>query len=240
MRKLFKLSLSNNSMGKRAIAIILFIIIMPLIYATEIQQAELKQPIMQGKCGELIQTCSNCSFVTLTSILYPNYTLQNININMTKSGTTFNYTLCKTTTSGDGLYNTLGDPDGSLVVQSVTYHVTSTGDLFDNSQGLMVLGQLGIIALFAAIGFSFSKDKWKMRSLFFMGALMMGVITLNSIRILSGTSSNLYSMGNIGLILGMIILTFMFAYMLVYYTIEVFKYFKNKRSMRWEVSQNAN
>ena len=38
-----------------------------------------------------------------------------------------------------------------------------------------------------------------------MASLLMGVITLNAIRVISGVSSSLSSMGNVGLILGIII-----------------------------------
>ena len=95
-----------------------------------------------------------------------------------------------------------------------------------------ILG-LGLVAL----AFGFSKEKWKIRTFFFMCALFMGLIVFNSLRVTSGGSSTLSSMADVGLILGIVVLSFMFLYILIYYTIEVFKYFKNKRSMKWEVSQ---
>jgi len=196
--------------------------------------------VQKGKCIELQQSYSNSTYTNFTQIQYPNKTVEPIGKLMTKRGPYYNYTFCNNDLNGDYYVSTCTDVDGFDTCVSYNYIVTSTGDLFNISQGLMMLGQLGIIALFLALGFSFSKEKWKMRSLFFMSSLMMGAITLNSIRILSGSSSNLYSMGNIGLLLGITILAFMFAYMFIYYTLEVFKYFKEKRRMRWEVSQDAN
>lgn len=128
------------------------------------------------------------------------------------------------------------DNGASSYLKSTFYFtVNETGDNLDDNQGLMVLAQLGMIVLFLVLGFSFSREKWKVRSLFFMGALLMGVISLNSIRIIAGNSAKLSVMGNTGLILGIVLLSFMFLYILIFYTIEIFKQFREKRRMRWQI-----
>jgi hypothetical protein len=192
----------------------------------------------KDNCITLRQTCSNCTYTNISSVLYPNATLSISEVPMTKIGTDYNYSYCKTNTIGQYIVNGYSNVDGIKTVWAYNFYVTETGDTPDSNQGYMVLAQLGMIALFLSLGFSFSREKWKVRTLFFMAALLMGIITLNSIRVIAGTSSKLSSMGNVGLVLGIIMLTFMFMYILIYYTIEVFKYFREKRRMRWEVNSN--
>jgi hypothetical protein len=157
---------------------------------------------------------------------------------MTKTGTVYSLAFCNTQIIGEYIVDGVSDVDAEPTVWSYNFFVTETGDNLQQNQGQMVLAQLGMIALFLAMGFSFSKEKWKVRSLFFMAALLMGIITLNSIRVIASASTSLSQMGNTGLILGIFVLSFMFLYILIYYSVEVFKYFKEKRRMRWEVSSS--
>jgi hypothetical protein len=94
--------------------------------------------------------------------------------------------------------------------------------------------------LLAAIGFSFSKEKWKIRSFFFSLALIVNVIMLNSLRAFTQTSAILESMVTSGFILGVIAVSFMMIYLLIFYTIELITKMKNKREMKWSVSTNPN
>jgi len=120
------------------------------------------------------------------------------------------------------------------------YEVSSNGENNDGgNKGYIILGQLGIIGLLLVIGLSFDKTKWKIRTSFFMFALLLGAITLNSVRLLSGSSTTLNSMGNIGLILGIIILLFMFLFLLINFLIELFLYFKKKNLNKWEMGVEA-
>lgn len=173
---------------------------------------------------------------TITSVLYPNSTIAISNVAMTKSTYEFNYTLLSnyTNTRGDYLVNGYCLAGSNVITWSYDFSVTSTGDIFGNSQALIVIAQFGMIGLFMAVGFSFGKEKWKIRMFLFMAALIMGVLLINSIRIMLGTSDNLTSMGNSALYIGIIVVLVMFLYIFVYYTIEVFNYFKNKRNMRWQ------
>lgn len=220
-----------NKTMKGMIFLIIFLFI-GLVGASQISELS---PVQKNVCINLPQS-NNVSYENITYVQMPDKSFNIINTEMTKDGNFFYYQFCNTSQIGDYIVNGF-DEESSW---AYSFSVTETGDSFDNSQGLMVLAQLGMVALFTGLGFSFSKEKWKIRSLFFMAALLMGIITLNSIRIISGASDKLSSMGNIGLILGIVVLIFMFAYLLIYYTIEVFKYYKDKRKMKWEVSQDEN
>jgi len=93
-------------------------------------------------------------------------------------------------------------------------------------QGGIIAAQGFFILLFMALGFSFGKEKWKLRGFFFVLALLVGVLMLNSIRILAGTSASLDAMVSSGMILGIIAVSFMAVYLLIIYTIEIFKNIK--------------
>jgi hypothetical protein len=191
----------------------------------------------QNEQIDLYQFCDDCSYVNFTSMQYPNGTRENFNLYTTKTNQNFNYSFLNSSLIGCYSYTVCGDKGGTYTCEMIDLMITSNGESFGSTQGLMILGQLGIVALFLAIGFGFSREKWKLRTFFFMGSLLMGVVALNSIRIISGASESLTSMGNIGLLFGIVILMFMFLYLMIYYLIEVFKYFKNRKTMRWEVGQ---
>jgi len=190
------------------------------------------------KSGECIQivTNSNSSAINISGITSPSPLPEIIvtNKQMTKSGNFFNYTFCNTTKLGSYTY---GYCDNLGNCYSNDFEVTETGDSFGIPQALLLFGQFGLISLFFGMGFTFKQEKWKLRSFFFMSSLLMGVIFLNSIRIIIGTSTNLTMMGTIGLILGIVVLSFMFLYLLISYTIEMFGYFKERSKMKWKISE---
>lgn len=214
---------------------VLILLLITFIFLPLLSSASLGT-FRQNDCIPLHQTCSNCSYVNLTTISYPNATIQNINAVMTKSGTDYNYTFCSTSLLGTYSYNTLGDLNGNSAIELINFSVTEGGDTFDISQSIIILGQMGFIILLIVISFSFNNDKWKIKMFFHIMAMIMGIILLNSIRILMGTSNSLEKMGSYGLITGIIILLFMITYMLILYTIQVFNYFKEKRRMKWQIS----
>jgi succinate dehydrogenase hydrophobic anchor subunit len=83
----------------------------------------------QNNCIQLKQTCANCTFVNVTSVVYPNSTEALGNVLMTKQGSEYNYTFCNTTLLGEYTYNTLGNPDGVFVVEPVTFQITPNGNI---------------------------------------------------------------------------------------------------------------
>jgi hypothetical protein len=113
--------------------------------------------------------------------------------------------------------------------------VTPYGEEIGESQSIILIGFLGFIILLISISYSFEKKKWKIRAFLHLFALFTGVIMLNSIRILSGASYNLYLISGTALTLGIVLVSFMIMYILILYTIEVFNYFKKKNRSKWEV-----
>lgn len=114
--------------------------------------------------------------------------------------------------------------------------VTKTGDIYESTQIGIIIAQGILIALLVALGFSFSKEKWKIRGFFFTLALLVCIISINSLRVLTGSSHLLDSMTTNAFIIGIVAVSFMAIYLLIYYTIELFKTIRNKKEMKWEVS----
>lgn len=84
--------------------------------------------VKQGDTIQLTQICSNCSYVNLTSVLYPNNTYALLGqYAMTKNGTNYNYTWTDTNLLGNYVYTTCGDLNGVNTCQSVAFTVTPSG-----------------------------------------------------------------------------------------------------------------
>lgn len=218
--------------------IAIFIILLSSIYLHGVhgQAQQTLGTFKQSECITLKQTCANCSFVNVTSVLYPNSSQAIGQVAMTKSVTEYNATFCLTSALGQYTVNGKGDPDGILEIFVYDFYITESGENFDLSQTVTLLGMFAVIGLFFAVGQTFKKERWKIRTFFYMAALLMGAILLNSVRIMIGSSSGLAVMGRMALILGIVVLLGMFLFFMINYLIELFGYFKEKKRMKWEVN----
>jgi len=107
----------------------------------------------QNDCINLYQTCDDCSYVNLTSIKYPEGSIETFNLMMTKSGQNFNYSFCNTSAIGDYTYTVAGDKGGVYTTEVIGFSITPSG----------FAGTLGFYILILVIGagiitFGFSKD----------------------------------------------------------------------------------
>lgn len=102
-------------------------------------------------CVELKQTCGNCSYVNITSVLYPNSTPVVINDLMTKDGSSFNYTFCENSALGNYIVNGIGDPEGVPTIFAYNYIITTTGN--NNNYVIPLFLALGgfILLIFAFV-----------------------------------------------------------------------------------------
>lgn len=92
----------------------------------------------QGETVKLIQLCANCTYVNISSVLYPNSSECLVDeIQMTKSGTEYSYPVECSNILGDYIVNGFGDVDGITTIFAYDYKVTSTGgesfSILDNS-----------------------------------------------------------------------------------------------------------
>lgn len=107
-------------------------------------------PVRQGECINLLQTCPNCTFVNITSVVNE-VTIFNISATMQKTGTFYNYTFCNTTRLDSYLVNWVADNDGERQSGAYDFFVTATGDILSTSTAILYI----FIILLSAGIFSF-------------------------------------------------------------------------------------
>jgi len=135
----------------------------------------------KDSCITLHQVCSNCTYVNLTGILYPNGTWQYLNEEMTKEGSDYNYTFCSTSTLGNYIYSTKGDPNGIEDSEPIRFSITPTGIEQTTSQGInsavFLFLMLGLTIVFAILGFTFLKNEYLwVLGLFFIFVMFLFVV----------------------------------------------------------------
>ncbi len=106
----------------------------------------------QGECVSLYQFCDDCSYVNITTVQYPNGTIESISEEMTKDDVDYNYTFCSTNNIGDYAYVVKGDTGGSTTTERLTFKITPSGQNFNTGK---VLGGLGIFAGVLSVAFVF-------------------------------------------------------------------------------------
>lgn len=119
----------------------------------EAVQFNLGNGFPQGECIELRQSCTNCTFVNITLLLYPNSSTGLSNVPMTKIGTVYNRTFCETSALGTYTYWTLGDPDGDLDQPGITFEVTPNGEIPTTAKAFLYIGL--VFFLFLLLGLIF-------------------------------------------------------------------------------------
>lgn len=108
----------------------------------------------QGDSIELKQICDSCSYVTLSSISYPNSSSIYINENMTKSGVDYNYSFSDTETMGHYGYSVFGDKDGSIATETFCFQIgtdLTTGKAISYIGFIIILLFIFILTLGGAI-----------------------------------------------------------------------------------------
>ena len=182
---------------------------------------------------QLIQICDNCTSVNLTTIKLPNSSIADINVIMSESNFTYNYTFTRTDLIGNYFYTTCGNPDAIPTCESVSFEITTTGDKVSLSNIVLVIVFLVLALMFLYLGSLFEKDKWMVKTAFFITSLLLGLLSINTARIIASESLNLSKMGTAGMIVITAMISFMFMYIMIIATINVFKQVKEKKAIRW-------
>ena len=115
----------------------IFLILIVGIFFISFASAQI-QSLGTFKLGDdinLIQTCDNCTFNNITSVLYPNSTQTISEFQMTKAGTIYNFTLSSDNVTEIGTYivNGFGDLNGINTVWNYNFEITSSGFKVSNS-----------------------------------------------------------------------------------------------------------
>ena len=110
----------------------------------------------------LIQTCDNCTFNNITSVLYPNSSVAISNVQMTKDGTFYNYTFSDTNTIGTYIVNGFGDLDGIDTVWNYIFEITPNGQNFTTGKSISYIGFIVILLFtFFLTIYGASKIRWE-------------------------------------------------------------------------------
>jgi len=150
----------------------------------------------QGEEIKLIQTCSNCTYINITTIKLPDGSILDFDETMTKDGTTYNWTLDSSHTSLIGEYtvNGIGDLNGNNQIWNYKFDIKG-GNLgffvliFILTYGLVVYG-LKI------------KNEW-VSLIGCFGLSIFGIYTsFNGIDIYKNLMTNVVSYINLGIGLG--------------------------------------
>lgn len=110
-------------------------------------------------CIRLFQTCDNCTYINITSVLYPNKTVSISNKIMSKfDDTEFNYTFCDTNETGTYIVNTKGDLDGNTITGSYIFTVShlNAKENIDVGQSLLYILLTFSVLLFFCLSLYFS------------------------------------------------------------------------------------
>jgi len=131
---------------------LVILLVLPLINAETTTLGTFKQ----NSCIKLIQTCSDCTYVNISSVLYPNGQAAIGQVAMIKAGTEYSYNYCLTSQNGEYVVNGFADPDGEVTVWSYNLVVNSDGEYNSIMAYVLILAILtGLIIL----GFSIA-DGW--------------------------------------------------------------------------------
>lgn len=135
---------------KKFLIIILICLLIPVVFAQQQSLGTFKQ----NSCINLKQTCSNCTYNNISSVIYPNASQALGQSEMTKTGTEYNYTFCSTSFLGTYIVSGFGDLDGVVSVWSYDFDVTPNGET----------GNLGLYIMLTIV---------------IIGTLLFGVFTRN-------------------------------------------------------------
>ena len=132
---------------KILLTIMIGVFLISLVGATQQTLGTLKK----GDDMNLIQTCGNCTFNNISTVLYPNSSIAISNVKMTKDDTFYNYTFNDTQTTGIYIVNGFGDPNGIKTSWAYDVEVTPTGTLLETSDSInyaiLTLGSLFLFLL---------------------------------------------------------------------------------------------
>jgi len=94
-------------------------------------------PVQSGECIKIYQTCGNCTFSNVTSVLLPNDTEDYLNKAMDKRGVNYNYSYCNTEEKGTYTINGVSDVDGVNTVWAYNVVVKYSGTDLDVGQSII-------------------------------------------------------------------------------------------------------
>lgn len=100
-----------------------------------------------NKCINLTQICANCSYVNISSVLYPNSTKALGETKMIKAGTDYSYYFCSTSLFGQYIVNGHGDENGVNAIWNYVFDIAPAQPI-TTAIALFYVGILGVLCFF--------------------------------------------------------------------------------------------
>ena len=193
------------------------------------------ESVPQNQNYTLVVSSNNATSCNLTYIKIGN-TNTIVNLEMTKSGQDFYLVIDR------GNYSSLTDIClGITCTNGVNFEsgnecrtITTSGQKLSLSNTIIVIVFLIISILCFILGYSFDKERFLLKTSFYLFSLLLGLLAVNSARIIVSESTNLNIMGTVGLVLMIAVICFMFLYMFIIWTVNTFKQIKDKKELRWQ------
>jgi len=108
----------------------------------------------QGTNLTLLQTCENCTYINLSTMIYPNSSIALLGeFPMVKNGTIFTYYFNDTNTLGTYFYITHGDLDGVDTLGTVEFIINYNGKELSTPQSVLYSSLFVVLVLFIFVVF---------------------------------------------------------------------------------------
>ena len=144
-------------MGKLGVFGILFVMSLFLMVSIPALEDQTIGTFIEGKDVVLIQTCDNCTFVNVSSVLWPNSTIALTGpVSMTKNNNFYNYSFNKTDPLGIYTYITCGDNNGIVSCQDLTFKINQIGQDASISEAIIYFVLLIGVFLVFLLGLYFT------------------------------------------------------------------------------------
>ena len=178
----------RNRTNDKMICFGIMFIVFALCLSISMVSAEIQTlgTFKKGDCVELLQTCSNCTYVNISSVMFPNSSQAMGLVTMTKSGTSYNYTFCNANVSGNYIVNGYGDVDAVVTIFAYDFEVNPQGiestEQRSRALSISVYFMFGI-AILLFMGFLFLNSSPPFKWTLFIISVVFFIIGLNLITI---------------------------------------------------------
>ena len=175
----------------------------------------------QGSEVELIQSCADCSYINITSVIYPNSSRALGEVQMVQEGSLWTYSFSNTEELGKYIVCGIGDLEGVNTVWCYDFYISSTGKTESIFTGLVstifFISILAITFLFFILGFKFSDyNGMGAVALFFYGigflfvlySLFLGYVFAGELGMINQAGLQLTMFKIVGTFIGLLIIGF--------------------------------
>jgi hypothetical protein len=168
------------------------------IFLISLASAESIGTWKQGDCVQLIQTCADCTYVKISSVINPDSTIALGLVDMQKDGTFYNYTFCNTANLGTYNVNGYGDEEGVDQTFAYTFEITPSGQ--GGTENIIFY----IIVLVMVYGLALGGFFWRNEIITLFGSIPMFIlgIVLSSQGLIIYQTTLTLSLGYISIGLG--------------------------------------